>query len=269
LLHGLFGGKERSNISSLAKELSSNGFCTVTFDASGTVQSEGDYAKQFRMTNYLQDIHVVLKALEKMSFLDKSRIGICGHSMGGLLGIIFSAENTKIKAVCAIQSPSSMMKVNFSTPIETWKQTGVLEKGVEGKILKLPYAFLEDAQQYNALNVIERVSQPKLFITSQADNRVSIDDVTALHEKANMPKNIVVIDNLGHDYYKWPDKIKEVNTHVFKFFKKYSCVESRYSYKSTIELSPTNSDVDLGYSSLSVTSTSQPIRQLSRRVFTS
>lgn len=223
LLHGFTGYKEEKHIETLARDLAENGFVAIRFDCSGFGESEGSIENDFRFSNYLSDIDYVYKYLISRENVDKERIGIWGQSMGGMLSIIYAANNPSlIKTVVSISAPAALDTSGWLGQFtEEWKRTGFFTKASSrtGKMLKISYAFLEDSRQFNVLNFIAKTNKPILIILGKEDVDVLPIDTRNIFEKANEPKELMEVENMPHDYKNNSELIKVVDEKVISFFK--------------------------------------------------
>jgi hypothetical protein len=143
--------------------------------------------------------------------------------MGGMATVIFSANHPEIKAFCPI-SPVYQMAVGsyLETKLENWKETGWFSKeSSKYGPIKIPFAFIEDSNKFNALNYVEKAHQPSLFILGHSDIDVYPQTTKTIFLKAKQPKQLIEIDKLDHHYNKNPEMIKIVNKYVIDFFNKY------------------------------------------------
>lgn len=100
-----------------------------------------------------------------------------------------------------------------------WKEKGYLEKISNGKPVKIPYAYLEDADRYNALDEVAKIKSPILFILGTKDINVVPEETKELYEKANEPKELFIVDGMDHYYKKYPELLSRVNVGILAFFK--------------------------------------------------
>ncbi len=129
LLHGITGYKEKQHIVALSHDLAREGIASIRFDASGIGESQGSVEEDYRISHYLKDIEDVFKYLRGLPFIDASHIGIWGHSLGGMLAVIYSAHKHEVKAVCAISTPT-ILKLKKLRRLKTSLITGKKQGGL-------------------------------------------------------------------------------------------------------------------------------------------
>ena len=174
------------------------------------------------MTNYFSDAESVYSYLKNLPYVDNDRIGLFGHSVGAMLVILFAAKHPEIKALVPVSPPYNLETHYRLRGIwKGWKEKGYVEKETNGKTVKIPWAYLEDAKQYNALKEVPKVKDPVLFILGTADVNVLPEETKELYEKANEPKELFIVDGMDHFYKNFPEKLAIVNNKVLNFYKKY------------------------------------------------
>jgi dipeptidyl aminopeptidase/acylaminoacyl peptidase len=224
VLHGFMGYKEEPHIEGLAKTLAQNGYVAIRFDCSGLGESEGTIEKDYSMSNYLKDIKSIYDYLRQLKFVNQDEIGISGHSMGGMLAIIYAAMYPKVSVCVAISSPTMMIVVNWGKLIlEEWRRIGWYYKQTsrDGSLIKIPFSFIENANKFSALSFVHEMHCPFLSVLGSNDDSVNPDDTRKIFEMANEPKKLVEIEGMGHKYKNHPEQIKIVNENILNFLKKY------------------------------------------------
>lgn len=88
----------------LADHLSRNGIGVLRFDERGTGASEGDFHKA-TIESQAADIAVAVKYLKARKDIDASRLGLIGHSIGGIVAPEVATENKDIKFVVLMAAP--------------------------------------------------------------------------------------------------------------------------------------------------------------------
>ncbi|MEK7544184.1 MAG: alpha/beta fold hydrolase [Patescibacteria group bacterium] len=223
-LHGFTGYKEEKNSVSLARELSERGFMVIRFDCSGSGESEGTMKDDYRMTNYISDIDSVYQFIYNHPRVDAKRIGVWGHSMGAMLAVIFGSKHPELKAICAVSPPKQMGTTDWLAQfLDDWKRTGWFTKvstSGHGES-RVPWAFMEDAAQYNTLDYAGDVRSPLMVILGLAEDTVPPEHTREIFRKADEPKELVEIPGMSHNYKKFPKYTRRVNDTVIPFFEKY------------------------------------------------
>lgn len=224
ILHGFTGYKEEEHIVDLARELSGRGFVVIRFDASGSGESEGTMKDDYRMTNYLADIDAVYDVIRQHPRVDAHRIGIWGHSMGAMLAIIWGSKHPELKAICSVSPPIQMGTTDWLAQfLDDWKRTGWFTKvSSSGRgVSRVPWAFMEDAGNYNTLSYVGDLRSPLLIILGLAEDTVPPEHTREIFRNAHEPKELVEFEGMNHDYKKFLKYIHLVNSNIVPFFEKY------------------------------------------------
>jgi len=220
LLHGNTGWKEEEHIASLAQGLASAGIAALRFDASGSGQSDGSFAEHYRPSNYLADVGAVYAYALANLDIAPERVGIWGHSYGGMIAIYAAAaQPPRFRAVCGSQpSPGQMSELKDQKKIVEWQTTGWQEfQTSHFGVIKLPYAFYEERSQYRTATAVQNIHQPLLLITGTKDTLVSADSVRTVYAAANQPKQLLEFP-AGHDYKRQPELLGPINRATIDFF---------------------------------------------------
>ena len=228
LLHGFKGYKEEPTYAELSKELLKIGCGSIRFDASGFGESEGDFQKEYRLTNYISDAEKVYEWLLRQDFVDKGRIGVMGQSMGGAQALILAANHPEIKAVVSVSPPDLFAtRDDFGRKLDEWKRKGYIEieSSRAGKI-KVPLDYALDASKYDIRKYAERIKFPKLFILGLDDVTVVPEQTRDVFRAAPEPKELLEIKGMDHFYKNDREILDKVNEYIVEFFKKtYECAE--------------------------------------------
>lgn len=220
IFHGFKGFKEEAQYSELAKALLKKGVASVRFDASGFGESGGDFEKDYRLTNYIKDASAIYEYVIQRDWVDKESVGVMGHSLGAALVLIISSMYRNIKAVVSVSTPNTIeMRNNLFGKIFLWLIKGHVEikSSQEGKYIKIPIRFALDAMKYDIRRHASKIVSSKLFILGLDDVTVKPDQTRTIFNVAKMPKKLVEIKNMRHDYKNQPGILKKVNNDIVKF----------------------------------------------------
>lgn len=213
LCPGYLDSKNYDHLVQLAADvLTEKDFTVVRFDPTGTWESEGDIS-DYTTTQYLADIKSVKEYM--MSNGNYKLILLGGHSMGGRMSLLYASSDPQISSVFAIMSG---YKKAPSKNEEKWKTDGVQinsrdipENKDEKRQYTVPFSFLEDSNKYNVLDTIGNLHIPVLLIAGEQDTLCTPEVMKTIFDKANQPKEFVIIPEIGHDYRRYPEQIKIVN----------------------------------------------------------
>jgi fermentation-respiration switch protein FrsA (DUF1100 family) len=79
----------------LSDFLTKNGIAVLRFDDRGTGKSSGDF-KEATTFDFAKDVEYALEYLQKRKEINKDKIGLIGHSEGGIIAPIIASENEDI-----------------------------------------------------------------------------------------------------------------------------------------------------------------------------
>jgi len=79
----------------LADFLTKNGIAVLRFDERGVGESTGDFAKATTF-DFAKDVEYAIEYLQKRKEINKDKIGLIGHSEGGVITSIIASENKDI-----------------------------------------------------------------------------------------------------------------------------------------------------------------------------
>lgn len=221
LLLGLIGYKEAIRSEILATELEKCGIGVVRFDTSGFGESEGSIELDYRFSNYISDTQAVFEYITALKWADKKRIGVCGESMAGIQALICAKNNPQIKAVAVSSAPTIMgSSDDLKGKYAEWKKTGYLERVSSryGK-LRIPFAFIEDACQFDALTYVPFIKQSLLVTYGTDDINVPNQITKKIYDAALGKKELWVLEGADHFLNRDPIVMQKFAKKVADFFK--------------------------------------------------
>lgn len=224
IFHGFTGYKEENNLVDIARKLANAGIVTVLFTSSGFGDSEGTLKDDYRFSNHLKDAISMYEYIKSLPFIDALRMGVCGHSMGGKLAILFGVKHPELKAICVISAPITFFSTSYGQIKDQWKKQGYFEKvsGRDNKIIQVPYEYVEDEARpdHNVLQAARQISQtPVLFIAGKADDVVFWEDTKSIYTEISSEKQFILLDDIDHYYKRKLTLLPIVHEPIIKFFK--------------------------------------------------
>ena len=221
LLHGHTGWKEEEHLSTLAEDLAQAGIASLRFDMPGSGGSSGTWEKDYRVSNYLTAVKEVMDYVVANFSIDSEKVGIWGHSMGGMTAILAAAQKLyDFKAVCGSQPSPGNIARDFRDDPEYWKEyDGVSIKSGHFGTIWLPAAHFIDRMQYKTSEAVKDIQAPLLVISGTDDDLVPATQVKDVYEAANEPKTYIEYPT-DHFYKRNPEMLKMINKDTVDFFAK-------------------------------------------------
>ena len=159
-----------------------------------------------------QDVMAVADSLEKISYVDKDRMGAMGWSFGGYMMMWLEGHTSRFKAIACMMGVYDLTAMHGSTE-ELWFPQWDLGGAPWESDLYMKWS----PNQY-----VKNFKTPCLVITGEKDYRVpypqSLEFFTDL-QKMNVQSRLIVFPNDGH----WPSGVKSMplyyNAHLDWFHK--------------------------------------------------
>jgi dienelactone hydrolase len=200
--HGFNGFKDWGNFDLIAKRFAAEGFVFVKFNFShnGTTPEHPEAfadLEAFGNNNYsieLEDIKLVVDWVcdpnnSYKHIIDKNRICLIGHSMGGGIAILHAARDRRIHSlvtwasICVCKTPWGSWPPE---KMKEWKESGV-QYYINGRTkqhMPLYYQLYEDyvkhEDQFNIQKAIASLDIPVLICHGTSDEAVPIESALAL-----------------------------------------------------------------------------------------
>ncbi len=223
LCPGHLDTKDYDHLVELARDLAAIGYTTIRFDPTGIWESSGTI-DQYSMSQYLEDIRVVVDFMFREAMYRD--VFLIGHSIGGMLAILYAARDRRVTKVVGIMAPYIYVRPNLEEERgekSEWARTGfrISRRDVPGskRIVEfsVPYSFVRDAKKYSLLDEVPKLETPLLLIAGEKDDLVPPDYVKMIYDKANEPKEVVVMEGMGHNYREHPEEIALINKEIIRF----------------------------------------------------
>ncbi len=201
LCHGFTGYKEVKYLVRLAQSLSKAGFVCLRFDyADGVGESDGGSADML-LTHQIEDTFAAVNFMEADPDVDARRIGLAGHSLGGVACIAVAASDTRVKALLTIAAPAHPDWQRLFEPdmVERWERKGIADIPMYPRgHARVRYEFLEDFKRYDAAELVRQVRIPALFLHGSRDDIVPPLNAQVLYDNAGGPKQVTLVQGAAH-----------------------------------------------------------------------
>jgi hypothetical protein len=200
ICHGFTGFKEETWIVNLAKELEDHYIASLRCDFTNSGESEGSW-EGLKTSEEIEDLKSMIDYVENINFVDKDKIGVAGHSLGGLVSIVTASQDPRIKVLVTLSplddpNDKPILKVN---DMEKWKQAGYhIFKNIKYIKIKIKYEFFKDLKKFNTSKNVKKVKVPLLILHGDKDAMVPLSHGENIYKNANEPKLLRVIEGANH-----------------------------------------------------------------------
>jgi pimeloyl-ACP methyl ester carboxylesterase len=239
--HGFKGFKDWGTHNMVARLFVENGFRYLKFNFShnGTTPDKPvDFADLIAFSDNtfsieLEDFKAVIDfACNGSAMRAADSVNLIGHSMGGGISIIKTAEDKRISKLVTMASISSFRNLWPKEAEQQWKMQGIMynHNSRTGQQMPLKSTLLDDLDAHpSRLNIIEKaaaVKQPWLIVHGHADTSVPVSHAEEL--KAAQPNaELIIIPKADHtfnskhpyDQDTLPEALQEFCQLAIEFFK--------------------------------------------------
>jgi len=207
-----------------AREFCKKGFTSLRFDFRGCGESEGSY-HSITISDEVEDLKNALNFLYGRDEVLKDGIGVIGLSLGGVISILTSVEDQRIKAVCTWSSPADLKELESN--IKNIFGEIKLNKLILKSHIDLPSGdrigrkFLLDALKHDVLKNVAKISPRPIFIVHGTnDQLVPLSHAEKLFNASREPREKYFVEGADHTFNRW-DWQWQVIEHSIEFFKKF------------------------------------------------
>jgi len=217
--HGFKGFKDWGSFPYILDKISKENIFTVSFNFSfsgvdNSLDNPVDFSRldlfaQNTFSRELDDLGSVIDFLfeNKNSFdYNLENITLAGHSRGGGIAILKTAEDNRIKNLITL---ASVVEFNRYTEErkKRWKEDGYLEvtNTRTKQLMRMNYSLIDDLEKnYKRLNIknaMKNISVPVLIIHGKQDLAVDYSDAETLYELSDKSKSKLILhENTGHTF---------------------------------------------------------------------
>lgn len=196
--HGYKGFKDWGAWDMMGAHFAKQGFLFVKFNFSHngtTLEQPEDFAdlESFGQNNYskeLNDLDIILAAVERHPNADTKKISLIGHSRAGGIVVLKAFEDVRVKAAVTWAGISNLNRFPRKELFEQWKENGVfyIENARTRQRMPHYYQYYEDymnnEQRLNVQYAAQHFEKPLLILHGTNDEAVKIKEAELLHEWA-------------------------------------------------------------------------------------
>jgi pimeloyl-ACP methyl ester carboxylesterase len=218
--HGIRGFKDWGTHNLVAQYFAENGFRFLKFNFSHngtTTDSPTDFADLIAFgdntfTMELEDLNAVIDFACGGSYMPAVReVYLIGHSLGGGISIVKTAEDKRIAKLVSMAAISSFYNLWPKQAEQQWKLQGVMYMRNSRTGQNMPYkvSLLQDLEKNpDRLDIIAKaaqIKQPWLIVHGDGDTSVPLSHAEELHTAQPHAKLVVVkgadhVFNASHPY---------------------------------------------------------------------
>lgn len=208
IIPGFTGYPDEKTFEDLTRALTNKGHKVIKLAWPNFPNELGGY----NFTNTIKYTQEILKNLEP------SNTVILGFSMGGVIACHLAKEFNPKRLGLVVSPYQAGSEDDLAGKYKDWKEKGYRDiTSSRFGDLRIPFSFIEDAKKYNALEMIDKIECPILFIVGENDNKVPKNVTRKLHDKASNPKEWIEIKDMEHKYQYQPKILKKVNEYILRF----------------------------------------------------
>jgi pimeloyl-ACP methyl ester carboxylesterase len=212
--HGFKGFKDWGTHNLVADYFAENGFRYLKFNFSHngtTAQSPIDFVDLIAFADNtfsieLEDLHDVIDFVCNGSSMPaKSGVYLIGHSMGGGISIIQTADDSRVKKLVTMSSISGFDHLWPKDAEKQWKLSGIryFENKRTGQQMPIKSSMLDDLEnnpgRLDILTKAAEITQPWLIVHGDEDTSVPVKSAEEL-KKANKHAELVIIPGADHTF---------------------------------------------------------------------
>jgi uncharacterized protein len=217
--HGLKGFKDWGCFPYILESVAEEEMFTVSFNFSyNGVGFTGQDEQEFKhldlfakntISRELDDLESVIEFLfqEQGKYnYDLTRIYLMGHSRGGGVAIIKTAENRKIKKLITLASVSTFDRYTERAK-KLWKEKGYIEtlNSRTNQLMRFNYTYLQDIEKnkrrFDLPKAMSKIKVPVLIIHGAMDVSVDFSESQVLYNHSNKNlSRLEIYENTNHTF---------------------------------------------------------------------
>lgn len=201
LSHSFTGFKEIKHLTHLSAALVKSGFFAFRFDFSDCIGESEGTCEEMRLIHQVDDLLDVLDFVDGKDPVDSERVGLAGHSLGGLTSIVAASRDDRPAALVPVASAADATGGNLfgENEVERWRDAGHIHFQTyrRGEV-KIGYGFYEDLQRYDALELLPGIHAPIRFIHGTEDTIVPVENSKRMYDAANEPRDLHLVEGADH-----------------------------------------------------------------------
>ncbi|MBS3142817.1 alpha/beta fold hydrolase [Candidatus Woesearchaeota archaeon] len=203
IVPGLGGNIRQPLLLNAAKSFSE--FTILRFDPTNNAGKSDGNLEKATTTGMIQDLEEVIRWAKKQTWYSEPFI-LIGHSLGGLVCMIYAERNPKKIKALALLAPAVSGKLSLSKyskkDIAAYKRRGYEERfdRRRKKMIRLPWSHMRDRLKYDAIQGAKTLTMPISIVVGTNDKRTSANHHRMLLNKLKGQTELTVIPDANHNF---------------------------------------------------------------------
>lgn len=178
-----------------ARQCEEEGFACVRFDFFGCGESEGDFS-EMRFRDEVEQAEAIYKWTEKQDFVEKNKIFLAGHSLGGAVASIAAAHVHPLGVI--LWSAGNTAYYDISKRVGAIP--GQYKKSYDVGGLELSGEFLEELRKIDIVEESDGFKGKVLMIHGEMDEKIPIASAGSYLDLYGQQARLVVIQGANHQF---------------------------------------------------------------------
>ena len=223
LVHGYGGGTHENKNIHMCNELAKEGFVALRFDFYDKPNGISEPSiENMSVTQQIDTTKSAIDFISSLEYVDKNKIGLTGHSLGGMTVVLYTPTDDRIKALVV---QSAVSKWGDTNELKKYAQPEVKERGylLRNKSwgeMKINYSFYEDGFKHDIFRSAEKIKCPTLVFHGDMDASVPIEHAKELIKHLKTEDRLEIIKGADHCYYD-NDTLPIATKLMIEWFKKW------------------------------------------------
>ncbi len=226
ILHGFGSGTISFRSQYMKDELVKQGFLVYMFDFYDKPSGLSEFSiKEMLVSTQLKVLNGVVDFLFSRKDVDSLRIGLTGHSLGGMICYLYTPSDDRIKALFIQAAVSKFGDTGLSKQDPVWEKNVYKTFDRSWGSFEVNHKFIVEGRKYDVYSEIEKISCPILILHGDNDKLVPVEQAKEQleHFKAGLGK-LKIISGADHSFYCGGENelrtLKEATGYLVNFFKK-------------------------------------------------
>lgn len=204
LFHGFTANRCEFGFSfvKLARRLEAEGIAVYRFDFMGSGESDGNFS-DMSVSTELEDAHAILDYVRSLDYIDSSRIGVLGMSMGGCVASLLAGYRPQdIQSLC-LWAPAAFIPEAARNGVllgqhitKDMKEVGYLPWGN----LQVGMNFFDEDINLHVYETAQNFEGPVLLVHGDKDLTVPIETSYEYLKHYNKQAQLVTVAGASHGF---------------------------------------------------------------------